>query len=241
MVGGMRWIDIGMRRCTTGIQQAGSSMHPTLRATIRFFLPFILGGAYLVLWALLLPPGKALILAGLMLAYVVPPAGKESVIPLGIALGLPWWLIGTSIALLDVLAAIFMALNFELAFKIPLLGAWITRFMAHGQAFLSRRPWLKKFYFSGIVLFVMFPLQGSGGITASLVGRLIGMSGKTTLLAITLGAFLGSYLIALGSEYLWNLIVAQPMLGITVAAAVIAVMIAGYLVYRRKMPRVRED
>ncbi|OPX67834.1 MAG: putative small multi-drug export protein [Methanoregulaceae archaeon PtaB.Bin056] len=215
-------------------------MHPTLRAMTRFLLPFILGALYLTFCSLILPHDRVLLLGGLMLAYVIPPAGKESVIPLGIALGFPWWLIGTSIALLDVLAAIFMALNFELAFHIPLLGAWIRRFMDHGQGFLARRPYLKRFYFSGLVLFVMFPLQGSGGIGGSLVGRLLGMTPRTVLLAITIGAFIGCFLIALGSEFIWELIVAHPLFGITVAGAVIATLIAGYLVYRQKMPPVDE-
>lgn len=213
-------------------------MHPAIRTVTRLLLPFALGLLYLAVCALFVPHKRALLLAGLMIAYVIPPAGKESVIPLGIALGFPWWLIGTSIALLDVLAGLFMALNFEMAYQVPLLGEWISRFMDHGQAFLSRRPWLKKFYFSGLVLFVMFPLQGSGGIGGSLVGRLLGMKPRTVLLAITIGAFAGCYLIALGSEFIWDLILVHPALGVTVAGAVIVAILAAYIVYRRKMPRV---
>lgn len=215
-------------------------MHPTLRMVLRFILPFFLGGLYITLIFLSLPVERALLLSGIMGAYIIPPAGKETIIPLGVALGFPWWLIGTSIALLDVLAGLFMALNFELAFTIPLLGTWITRFMNHGHAFLSCRPWLKKFYFTGIVFFVMFPLQGSGGIGASLVGRLLGMSGRNVLIAITIGAFLGCYLIALGAEFVWALIIAQPLLGIGVACAVIGAVIAVYLIYRSKMPEIEE-
>lgn len=211
-------------------------MHPTLRMILRFLFPFFLGSLYISLLFLFLPFERALILSGLMGAYMIPPAGKETIIPLGVALGFPWWLIGTSIALLDVLAGLFMALNFDLAYKVPLLGTWISRFMDHGQAFLTRRPWLKKFYFTGIVLFVMFPLQGSGGIGASLVGRLLGMSGRNVLIAIAIGAFLGCYLIALGAEFVWDLIIARPLLGIGVAIAVIGAVIAVYLIYRIKMP-----
>ena len=82
----------------------------------------------------------------------------------------------------------------------------------------------------------MFPLQGSGGIGASLVGRLLGMSGRNVLIAITIGAFLGCYLIALGAEFVWDLIIARPLLGIGVAIAVIGTVIAVYLIYRSKMP-----
>lgn len=215
-------------------------MHPILRAVFRFLLPCILGCLYIGVIFLAFPREKALLLAGLMLAYLIPPAGKETVIPLGVALGLPWWLVGTSMAILDVLAGLFMALNFELAYHVPILGGWISRFMDHGGAFLSRRPWLKKYYFSGIVLFVMFPLQGSGGIGASLVGRLLGMTSRYVLLAIAIGAFLGCYLIALGSECVIALIIARPLPGLVMAIAVILGIVGGYLVYRRRMPRVQD-
>ncbi len=215
-------------------------MHPTINLALRFIFPFILGGLYILLLFLFLPYERALLLSGLMGAYLIPPAGKETVIPLGVTLGFPWWLVGTSMAFMDIFAAIFMALNFDLAFRIPLFGAWVSRFMDHGQAFLSCRPWLKRFYFTGIVLFVMFPLQGSGGIGASLVGRLLGMSRRNVLLAITIGAFLGCYAIALGAEYIWDLFLANPVLGITAAGAVIGAVIAAYCVYRRKMPKCGE-
>ncbi|MEM2124220.1 MAG: hypothetical protein QXL43_02655, partial [Methanolinea sp.] len=78
---------------------------------VRVAIPFAIGGSYISLCFLLMPRESALLLGGLMLAYLVPPAGKESIVPLGIALGLPWWLVAFSIGLMDVLAGIFMALN----------------------------------------------------------------------------------------------------------------------------------
>ncbi|MCQ8893579.1 MAG: small multi-drug export protein [Methanolinea sp.] len=205
--------------------------HPLMKV----LAPFALGTLYYGVCFLLLPRDQALLLGGLMVAYVIPPAGKETVIPLGVALGLPWWLIGTSIALLDVLAGLFMALNFEMAFHIPLLGVWVERFMGHGQEFLSNRPWLRKFCFTGVVLFVMFPLQGTGGIGASLVGRLLGMSKRSVFFAIVLGAFLGCYLIALSSAFVWEIIVTRPALGVALALSILGTLGAAYVLYRKKM------
>lgn len=96
-------------------------------------------------------------------------------IPIGIAVGLPWWIMAFSIALMDILAGIFMALNFDIALKIPGVGGWIRKFIAGGEDFFAKRPWLERFYFTGVVLFVMFPLRGSGGIGATLVGRMMGL------------------------------------------------------------------
>ncbi|MDI9633441.1 MAG: small multi-drug export protein [Methanolinea sp.] len=220
----------------TGVQVPESPL-PVDHPVAKVILPFLLGGLYFGFCVLLLPRETALLLGALMLAYVVPPAGKESVIPLGIALGLPWWLIGTSIALMDVLAGLFMALNFEVAFRVPLLGAWIERFLGRGNDYLARRPWLARFCFAGVVLFVMFPLQGSGGIGATLLGRLLGMGRWDIFFAIVLGAFLGCFLIALGSAFVWEIIVANPATGVTVAAAIIATFVAAYLAYRWRIAR----
>lgn len=200
---------------------------------LRFTLPFLIGGCYFGVCLLLLPHETAFVLGGLMLAYVIPPAGKESVIPLGIAIGIPWWVMTFSIALMDVLAGIFMALNCDLALKVPFLGRWIQHFMDKGGDFVNRRPWLERFYFSGVVLFVMFPLQGSGGVGGTLVGRMIGLSAKKTLLAVTIGAFIGCAAIALGAQAVKDLILANLVAGLAVIVVVLSFMVILYILYRR--------
>jgi len=208
---------------------------PLSERLIRIAIPFVIGGFYILLCFLFMPSDSALLLGGLMLGYLVPPAGKESIVPLGIALGFPWWLIAFSIGLMDVLAGIFMALNCDVAVKIPLLGRWIRRFLEKGNDFVRKRPWLEKFYFSGVVLFVMFPLQGSGGIGGSLVGWMIGLSPGRTLLAITIGAFLGCTLVAIGSQAIRDLLLSNPVAGILALVAVIATLVISYSFYRWKI------
>ena len=201
----------------------------------RILFPFALGIPYLVLLYFALPYEQWLVIGGLMVAYILPPAGKESVIPIGIAVGFPWWLMAFTIALLDVLTGIFMALNFDIALKIPGLGGWIRKFIANGEQFFARRLWLERFYFSGVVLFVMFPLQGSGGVGATLVGRMMGLSPARVLLAITIGAFAGCTIIALGAEAIRELILVNPLIGISVAIGVVAVLVILYAWYRFRM------
>jgi hypothetical protein len=202
---------------------------------LRILFPFGLGIAYLILLLIVLSYEQWLIIGGLMLAYILPmvPTGKESVIPIGIAVGFPWWLMAFTIALLDVLGGIFMALNFDIALKIPGLGRWLQKFITNGEQFFERRPWLGRFSFMGVALFIMFPLQGSG--RATFVGRMMGLSPVRVLLAITIGAFVGCTIIALSAEAIKNLILMYPLLGISVAIAVIAVLAILYTMYHVKM------
>jgi len=204
---------------------------------IRIALPFVIGLLYYIPLLPIIGYDPWLILGGLMVAYIIPPAGKESVIPIGIALGFPWWLMACTIALMDVLTGLFMALNFDVALKIPGLGRWMRKFIANGEEFFGKRPWLERFYLTGVILFVMVPLQGSGGVGATLVGRMMGMSPWRVLLAITIGAFSGCTLIALGSQAMWELILENPLVGITVLAIVIAGLGILYLFYRIRLEK----
>ncbi|MFA5295078.1 MAG: small multi-drug export protein [Methanoregulaceae archaeon] len=203
----------------------------------RLALPFLLGIPWLLILLVLLPYDVWLMLGGLLIAYILPPAGKESVIPIGIALGVPWWIMALSIALMDVLAGIFVALNFDIALKIPGVGSWIRKFVAGGEEFFRKRPWVERFYFMGVVLFVMFPLQGSGGIGATLVGRMMGLSPGKVLGAIAIGSLIGCTVIALGAEVIRELFLADPVLGITVAAIVVTSLLALYGLYRMRLSK----
>jgi hypothetical protein len=83
-----------------------------------------------------------LTMIGLMVAYILPPAGKETVIPVGIALGIPWYYMALSIAMIDVETGLFMALNFDLAFRVPYLGTILADLTQKTQRFIEDHHWI---------------------------------------------------------------------------------------------------
>lgn len=204
-----------------------------LSSVLSLFLPPLLAFLYYFFCVLILPLEKALILGGFMILYYIPPSGKESIIPLGIALGIPWWLIATSLVLLDVLTSLFVILNIRLALRIPVLGPWISRFLGSGEEFMKKRPWIARWSVLGVAFFVFLPFQGTGGVGATLVGMLVGLSPSRILLAVALGASAESLLFALGSEIIWRLILENFALGILVAIATLAIAVIAYLLLRR--------
>jgi hypothetical protein len=195
---------------------------------LRLALPFLLLGAHLLVLSAAFGNGTMIAIATLMLIYELPPAGKETVIPAGILLGLPWWAVAGSIALVDLEVGLFMIWNFDLAERIPVLGPWIHRFIHGGREFLAGRPWLTELYFVGIVLMVMVPFFGSGGVRGSIVGRLLGMSRPGVMGAIATGAIIGCFGIALAALFLQQAFLENFFLG---AAAVFVLIMAGVLVY----------
>ncbi|MBP7121030.1 MAG: small multi-drug export protein [Methanolinea sp.] len=214
--------------------------HSPVAVIIRLIIPVVLAFVYFFSTFLVLPFQESLILGGLMLIYYVPPAGKESIIPIGIGLGIPWWIMAISLALLDILTSLFMILNFSIALRIPVLGPWISRFLASGDNFMETHPWISKWSVLGVALFVLLPLQGTGGVGATLVGIITGLSPPKILLAIGCGAMAECLVFALGSEIIWQLIMDNLLLGLGTAALAISGLILIYILIRRWQPGIRE-
>jgi hypothetical protein len=150
--------------------------------------------------AITLPTPDFRAMVGLMVAYLLPPAGKETVIPIGIALGIPWWYMALSIVMIDVETGLFMALNFDVAYRIPFLGPLLSDLTKKTQQSLSDHRWFAGLWFFAIILMVMVPFFGSGGVRGSIAGKLLGMNTLLVFLAILAGALLGCFGIALGSD-----------------------------------------
>lgn len=205
----------------------------------NFFIPFAVFGAWLFFAFLILPFESFETLSGLMFLNLIPPAGKESIIPLGIALGIPWWLIAASTTVMDICGGLFMALNFDLALKIPMLGKWIKDVMSGGESFFASHKWLEKVSVAGLVLFVIVPFQGSGGIGGTLVGRMMGLSKLKVILSIAAGAFIGSFAIALGVEYIIGLFNFNPAIAAAVLSAVMIAAASAYYLRDRQKKRLR--
>lgn len=163
---------------------------------LKFFAAPILVLVGVLLLFLLLDYDVFVKVGGLMLAYFFPPLGKESVIPIGIGAGLNPILIALVIAFVDIFVALFLVWNYDFAKLTPILGQWMEKVEKKGGKKFKESPWLENLAFVGLVLFVMFPFQGSGGVATSIIGRIIGMNKLKVFLAICIGAIVGCLLIA---------------------------------------------
>lgn len=200
-------------------------------------VPFLLCGLFLAFVWFFLPAEQWLLLVGMMVAYIVPPLGRETIIPVCILLGVPWWLAAFTLAFLDFVGGLFMAWNFPLVLRIPYVGPWVSRFTAAGRTFLDRRPWLERLYFVGLIAFVSLPFDGSGSIVGSIVGRMLGMTKTEVLACITIGGIIGSFGIALGIDYAVHLIPAGFWSWVTLAVFLLigAALMVMYRSYRRRL------
>ncbi|UCF49840.1 MAG: small multi-drug export protein, partial [Thermoplasmatales archaeon] len=86
----------------------------------------------------------------------------------------------------------------------------------------------KPLRFIGIILFVMVPFQGSGGMVGSIVGRLIGMKPLNTFFAISIGAIIGTLLIAYFADAILSVLVKNLLIGLLI---IIIVLVIGLMVF----------
>jgi uncharacterized membrane protein len=198
----------------------------------KFFTPVILGLGVIVFVGFLMQENLRLRFWPLITTYFFPPLGKESVIPTGVGLGINPLVMALSIAFVDIIVALFLLWNYDPAKKIPLVGKFMIKVENIGKSSSDKYSWIKPLRFIGIILFVMVPFQGSGGLVGSIIGRLIGMKPWNTFFAITIGAVVGTIFIAYFSEAILSVFVKNFLLGILI---IIIIVVIGFmiLIYKR--------
>jgi len=107
----------------------------------------------------------------------------------------------------DMVVALFLMWNFNLMLKLPLFGPMLRKLESTGAEVLKKRPWIRRMAFIGVALFVIVPFQGSGGAGGTIMGIMIGMKKEKVFYAVTLGAVLGCYMMAIIGYYIGSSIV----------------------------------
>lgn len=204
--------------------------HKKLLSLIKFILPFILGLIIFIFMGFFILENVQLKYWSLISGYFFPPLGKETIIPAGIIAGINPIIMALSIAYVDIIVALFLVWNYDFTKKIPLIGKFIEKIEKIGKTTSSKYNWIKPLRFIGIMLFVMVPFQGSGGLVGSIIGRLIGMKPINIFLAISSGSIFGCLLIAYFADIILSIIVRNLLFGILIIIIFITIVIM-YLAY----------
>lgn len=219
----------------------------SLTRLTQFFLPFVIAAIGILILRFVIDQEESTKLIILMFAYFIPPLGKESIIPIGVSGGeitIPFVnqqivvpvinpvVMALTIAFVDIVVALFLVWNYDLAKKIPLIGKFMIKVEDIGKTSSTRYGWIKPLRFIGIALFVMVPFQGSGGLVGSIIGRLIGMKPWNIFFAISIGAITGCLLIAYFADAVRLVFIQNFLLGLLVVIILVIIGIM-VLVYRK--------
>lgn len=167
-----------------------------LKRVVYIAVPVIIIISYLLILWMLVPYGMFVIILSAMGGYFFPPLGKESVIPLAIAQGADPYFTAISVAMVDITLAMFVFLNFEIIEHIPYIGPKVIRMAKKSKDWVSKRRWIEGTTSFVIGIFVLVPFEGSGGLVASIMASMLGMDKRKAFVSISLGAILGTMLIA---------------------------------------------
>lgn len=161
-------------------------------ALLKLLMPFAIAGG--IAFVILEAYGQEVAnkLAATFVLYWFNPLGKEVGIPFALSPvpapaidpALTWaFIVG-----IDLITALFFVWNYDHVLRMPYFGrffAWVER---KGNATVVKRPWIGRLAFFGLTLYATLPLEGTGAIGGSVVGRAIGLDAVRTFFAVGLGS-----------------------------------------------------
>lgn len=161
-----------------------------------------------------------------LVAYIVPPLGKETVIPALVAGGFHPLLVASWIAGIDLLAGLFFVWNYDRLAKVPRVGPLLGRAGAKASEALSRSPLVHRTAFVGLLLFHLIPFQGAGAVTTSILGRMMGFRPYRVYLAVAVGSVATSLLVAFAAYSLLAVAGRVALVGVIAAVTVTGAALA---------------
>lgn len=183
------------------------------------------------------PSDRYLMLVGLLIAYLIPPFGKESIIPIALGFGFPVWVISLGIILMDMMSCILIAYNFDLLEKIPFVGGLIRKFMGGANKIRKKSPWVEQLSHMGLLIFMYIPLQGSGATNTTILGRLFGMRPWTVFWIVTIGSIFSTLTVAVGAAAVIELWQINPLYAVLAVLGIAAAVIILVLIWHRYTKR----
>jgi uncharacterized membrane protein len=109
-----------------------------------------------------------------------------------------FWLV----AWIDFCVATLFLFHAGFVFRLWRIGPWLERVRGSSREIVRRHPWVGRFSFLGVVVYVGLPFLGSGAILGAMLGQLSGLRRSSTLAAVMIGTLLGNSLMLLLAEAL---------------------------------------
>ncbi len=133
---------------------------------------------------------------------MIPIIECRGAIPLGWALGLPWWqtgllsLAGNLLPVPFILLLIRVVLRWMASSRVKLFNKivnWLNRKVE------KHKGTIEKYSYVGVAIFVAIPLPGTGAWTGSLIAATLGLEWKRSFLAAVVGVLCATAIMTLVS------------------------------------------
>jgi len=165
--------------------------------------------------------------------YLVPPFGKETIIPMGMNYGFSAFTMAFTVAFVDLWVAMLISWNYWYITKIPKVGKYLEKAEKKGANTMMKIPALEKGAFWGIVMLSLIPAIGAGGFFGSIIGKMIGMKPGAVITAVFIGSFASGLLYGFAFDALIKAFDKYPYLTVAVLATIILFGVGYFFWYKK--------
>ncbi len=99
--------------------------------------------------------------------------------------------LGFVIWIMDSVTVLLLVYSFQALYRIGWIRRSLERVHQNAELVLHAFPILQRVTVVGVVLFVLFPIAGTGAIGGSFIGMILGLHRFTLIACVSLGGFLG--------------------------------------------------
>jgi uncharacterized membrane protein len=138
------------------------------------------------------------------------------------------WEMGAMIVYMDTMVALIVIYNLHLLNKVPWIGPKLRDIRKDCYYLLKATPWMRKSASVAIVLFVFFPVAGTGAVSGGFLSNLLGFGRLYSVFLIFLGALLSAFVFGWSAVYTQdNLqkLLERPVISWTMLALVILAIV----------------
>jgi uncharacterized membrane protein len=149
------------------------------------------------------------------------------------------WELGLVIWAMDTCTVLIMVYALELFYRFRRLKGFLDRVQANAGLVLAAYPRMRRAAVVGVMMFVLFPLAGTGALVGSFLGILLGLRRQVLIAAVSVAGFLGGMLMAFAAIYFRGVVVdlrsmqQDPTIKYLIIGSVVAVVVLGFWLLNR--------
>lgn len=161
------------------------------------------------------------------------------------------WELGLVIWALDTCTVLVVVYGLDALYSVRPLRRAMAKLQTNARLVLAAYPGIRRAAVIGVVLFVLFPVAGTGALVGAFLGILLGMRRLVLIVAISLGGLLGGMLMAFAAVYFGEAVQrlrtmqSDPLIKWLTIGLVVLVVALGFFwlnrMYQRAIEAARQD
>ncbi len=148
--------------------------------------------------------------------------------------------LGLVIWVMDTVTVLVLVYSLEALYRWRFAARMMGRIQTRAAVVIEAFPRIRRYATAGMVLFVLFPVSGTGAIGGTFLGILLGLHRARIIAAVCLGGFLGGFGMAFLAERFGTAIAAyrnDPWVIVALVVLLLGAVVALNRAYRRALRR----